>query len=297
MNGNRKFLPFLVLVIAFSACEKTVDFDLDEVEPALVVDGTIETGLPPVIVLTKSLNYFSAISPDLINNAFVRNATVTVSGGGKTVQLIEKELSVGSGISFFYYTADTSSPDNDLRGVEGTRYDLKIVTGDGEFEASTLVPVVAKGIDSLWWEPAPDNPDSSKVVLMGQTTDPPGFGNYSRYFTRVNSGRFLPGLNSVFDDQVIDGKTYSVQIEQGVDRNDDIDFEEYPFFQKGDTVTVKLCTIDKATYEFWRTMEYSFASIGNPFSSPTRVLGNISGGALGYFGGYAPHFSTIVIPN
>jgi hypothetical protein len=43
-------------------------------------------------------------------------------------------------------------------------------------------------------------------------------------------------------------------------------------------------------------MEYSYSSIGNPFSSPTKVLGNISGGALGYFGAYAADYKTITIP-
>jgi hypothetical protein len=43
-------------------------------------------------------------------------------------------------------------------------------------------------------------------------------------------------------------------------------------------------------------MEFNYSSIGNPFSSPTKVLGNIKGGALGYFGGYAVQYSTIVIP-
>ncbi|MGB8193468.1 MAG: DUF4249 family protein, partial [Chitinophagaceae bacterium] len=52
---------------------------------------------------------------------------------------------------------------------------------------------------------------------------------------------------------------------------------------------------DKATFDFWRTMEFSYASIGNPFSSPTKVLGNVKG-ALGYFGGYAVQYKTIIIP-
>ena len=43
-------------------------------------------------------------------------------------------------------------------------------------------------------------------------------------------------------------------------------------------------------------MEYSYQSIGNPFSSPTKVLGNISNNALGYFGGYAAQYDTIIIP-
>ena len=60
---------------------------------------------------------------------------------------------------------------------------------------------------------------------------------------------------------------------------------------RGDSVTVKLANIDKATYDFWRTMEYNYQSIGNPFSSPTVVMSNISNDALGYFGGYAAQYN------
>jgi Domain of unknown function (DUF4249) len=95
---------------------------------------------------------------------------------------------------------------------------------------------------------------------------------------------------------VIDGKKYKVQIEQGIDRNSDINFEEYSFFRRGDNVMIKFCNIDKAVFDFWRTMEYSYSSIGNPFSSPTKVMGNISNGALGYFGGYAVQYANIILP-
>jgi hypothetical protein len=84
-------------------------------------------------------------------------------------------------------------------------------------------------------------------------------------------------------------------VERGADRNEEIDRDNFSFFEKGDTITVKFCNIDKATYDFWRTMEYSYASIGNPFSSPTKVLSNVKG-ALGYFGGYAVQYKTLVVP-
>jgi hypothetical protein len=130
---------------------------------------------------------------------------------------------------------------------------------------------------------------------MVKATDPPGYGDYIRYFTKRNNEPFFAGLNSVFDDQVIDGTTYNVQVERGWDRNADPG-DRTSFFIKGDTVTFKLSNIDKATFDFWRTMEYSYSSIGNPFSSPAKVLSNISNNALGYFGGYASQFRTIIIP-
>ena len=81
----------------------------------------------------------------------------------------------------------------------------------------------------------------------------------------------------------------------GFDKNAEFS-DSLSFFKRGDTVTLKLCNIDKVTYDFWRTYEFSFQSIGNPFSSPTRILGNISNDALGYFGGYGAQYHTIIIP-
>jgi hypothetical protein len=121
-------------------------------------------------------------------------------------------------------------------------------------------------------------------------------GNYTRYFTQVDGLPFYPGLNSVSEDQLTDGTTYNLQIEKGVNRSKDFNLEEYPFFDHGDSVVVKYCNIDKATFDFWRTMEYSYSAIGNPFATPSKVLSNIQGGGLGYFGGYAVQYKTIVIP-
>ena len=104
----------------------------------------------------------------------------------------------------------------------------------------------------------------------------------------------MPGFNSVFDDLFIDGTTYELQVQAGIDRNTTISDDDF-FFNKEDTVTFKLSNIDKATYEFWRTMEYSYQSVGNPFSTPIKVTSNIKGNALGYFGGYASQFRTLII--
>jgi len=129
--------------------------------------------------------------------------------------------------------------------------------------------------------------------LMARVTDPPGLGNYVRYFTKKNSGIFLPGFNSVFNDEVVENTTYQGQVDPGVDRNNPPERGEN-FFVKGDTVTFKLSNIDKATYKFWNTWEFEQQSIGNPFSQPGKVIGNISNGALGAFCGYANWFGTLI---
>jgi len=288
---------FMFILIGFlTACEKSISFTPQNAEPLVVVEATIENGEAPLVILTSSLSYFTEISPLVLAGSFIRNAEVNISNGTRTHKLKEYEVVIGPGLALYYYSTDSSNLATSFTGEFATNYSLQIRTNGKEYLAETSIPALAKKIDSLWWLPAPKEEDSSKVVVMVKTTDPPGLGNYIRYFTRVDDQQFFPGLNSVFDDQIVDGTTYSIQVDKGVNRNEDFDFDEFAFFSKGDSVTLKLCNIDKANFDFWRTMEYSYSSIGNPFSSPTKVLGNIRGGALGYFGGYAADYKTIVIP-
>jgi hypothetical protein len=290
------FLQCVFIAFVFISCEKAISLQPEIQQSLLVVDGQIENGQPPFIQLSNSINYFSTISRDVLANSFVRNAVVTIADGVRTHRLKEYATSIGGGFNIYYYSLDTSQVTTAVFGRLGKKYTLQIQANGKQYTAETTIPLLAKTTDSLWWVKAPRNTDSTKVVMMARVTDPPGYGNYARYFTRVNKGNFLPGANSAFDDQVIDGKTYDVQVDQGTDRNKPPEDEDYGYFKRGDTITVRFCNIDKATYDFWRTIEFSYQSVGNPFSSPVKVLGNISNGALGAFSGYAAQYKTLIIP-
>ncbi|OSZ79792.1 hypothetical protein CAP36_00570 [Chitinophagaceae bacterium IBVUCB2] len=291
----RFLLAVITSLLFFSACERVVEFELNDVSPKLVVEGTIENNEAPVIYLSKSQAYFSSIDLNTLANSFVRNAEVYVSNGITTHKLKEYTVPLGPGINFYYYSNDPASPATAFFGEINKQYSLRIVAEGKEYTATTWITDTTRRIDSLYWKPAPAGNPAEKVAVMIKATDKPGFGDYVRYFTKRNSEIFYPGFNSVYDDQVIDGSTYNVQVERGIPRTGSTP-EGYSFFDKGDTVTLKLSNIDKATYDFWRTMEFTYASVGNPFSSPTKVISNINGGGLGYFGGYATQYRTIVIP-
>ena len=285
-------LSFLLL---FSSCEKSVDFNPDKITPKLVVEGTIENGQPPVIYISKSLDYFSAINPAILTASFVRDAEVFVSNGTLTHKLKEYSIPAPGGYNFYYYSIDSSNPGTAFTGELNKNYSLRIIWQGNTYTASTTIPNTTRRIDSIFWKQSPAGNPAEKVTLMIRATDPAGYGDYIRYFTRRNSEQLYPGLNSVYDDQIIDGSTYEVQVERGVERTGSQP-EGFTYFNKGDTVTLKLCNIDKATFDFWRTMEFTYSSVGNPFSSPTKVISNIKGGGLGYFGGYAAQYRTLIIP-
>ena len=290
----KQLFPVFFVLSLLGACERAADFKLDEVGPKLVVEATIENGQAPLVYLSSSLGYFSAIDQSVLAGSFVHNAEVWVSNGTQTHQLKEYSYPVGT-YNFFYYTNDIASPGTAFLGELNKNYTLRIRYEGKEYTAVTRIPDTTRRIDSFFWKPAPAGNEPGKIQAMVRAYDKPGFGDYVRYFTKRNSEPYYPGLNSVFDDQIIDGTSYEVQVERGIPRNGSVP-EGYSFFDKGDTITLKLSNIDKATYDFWRTMEFTYASVGNPFSSPTKVMSNLTGGALGYFGGYASQFRTIIVP-
>ncbi|MEO5892359.1 MAG: DUF4249 domain-containing protein [Ferruginibacter sp.] len=290
-----KLIRAVLLLVIFSSCEKDINFNLKNSEDLLVVDANIENDRPPVVVLTKSLDFFSTLDPALLINSFVRNADVTISNGVLTHKLKEYATAVGGGITLYSYSIDSANLATAFLGEFNTSYTLNITAEGKEYTAATTIPALTKKADSLWWKTAPYSDDTNNVVLMVRSTDPPGLGNYIRYFTKKNSDAFLPGENSVFDDQVIDNTTYELQLDPGINRNNSVPFDSN-YFRRGDTVTLKLCNIDRATYTFWSTWEFAFQSIGNPFAQPNKVIGNISNGALGDFYGYAAFYKTLIIP-
>lgn len=290
------------LLLTFSSCEKNVDFSTQQQAPTLVVDGVIEDGQAPQIVLTKSLDYFSNINVTTALNSFVHNATVTINNGTTTHQLKETEVNIGAGYKLYYYSIDSTNLSTAFVGEQNKTYSLKIVVNGQEYTSQTTIPFLTKKCDSLWWQKDNNvkNCDSC-VTLNGKFTDPPMLGNYIRYFTKVNSEPTYPGEKSAFDDQVVNGTTYTVAIEKALDKNflRNRKDEKYPYpekFVKGDTITLKFTNTDKATYNFWNTWEFAYQALGNPFSTPNKVLGNISNGALGAFCGYAAQYKTIIVP-
>ncbi len=291
----RYFVIVFIAALALASCEKDVNFDLKNAPQVLVVDAQIENGLAPTVVLNKSLDFFGKIDPLVLTSSFVRNAEVTMSNGTRTHKLKEYALPIAPGITFYYYSIDSSSLATAFTGEFDKQYTLTIKAEGKEYTATTKIPLLTKVPDSLWWKTAPLNPDTNKVVLIVKASDPPGLGNYIRYFTKKNRGRFLPGENSVFDDAVIDGVTYELQVDPGIDRNNRVSYDSN-YFKRGDTVTVKLCNIDRPTFIFWNTWEFAYQSIGNPFAQPNKVLGNINNGALGAFCGYAAWYKTLIIP-
>src|SRR5450432_4143708 len=104
-----KIISAVFILVFFSACEKNINFKLKNAEDVLVVDANIENDRPPVVILTKSLDFFSTLDPALLLNSFVRNAEVTISNGLLTQKLKEYGTELGGGITVYSYSIDSAN--------------------------------------------------------------------------------------------------------------------------------------------------------------------------------------------
>ncbi|MBC5991723.1 DUF4249 family protein [Pontibacter cellulosilyticus] len=309
-----KRLQFILLFVAallLTGCEENLTLEIPEGEAKLVVEGHIEQGAPPIVVLTNSVPVFANVSAETFRDAFVHDAQVTVSSGGQVYTLREvssaafsdelKEqvalqfgiseslLNGSNGFPFYVYTTDA------LKGTVGNSYALRISHQGKVLTASTTIPHL-NPIDSLWTLPHPKPEEDSLRILMYKYADPDTLGNSVRYFTKRNQEPFYPGLlGSVFNDELINGGTITFPLDRGEPRGQaEINQELYGYFGKGDTVTVRWAAIDLPHFRFWSTLESEQNSNGSPIGSPNTTRSNINGG-LGIWGGYGVTYHRIII--
>ncbi|MBL7923965.1 MAG: DUF4249 domain-containing protein [Bacteroidia bacterium] len=293
----KKLLFILAGALLLSSCEKNITLDLPASENKVVVEGYVEAGLPPYIILSRTEGYFDPIGQSTLNNLPLRGARVYISNGPDTVLLTEIDTSIdGVSIGGFYVALDSVSLAPTMLGIPGTTYTLRIITPKGESlsaEAKLHHPV---GLDSTWFK-VQENLDSLGYA-WATLSDPDTIGNHYRWFAkRLNEDDFfIPPIGSSFEDKFINGQTFDFAYNRGAIQNSEAEEdqnEEAGLFKRGDTVVVKFCSVDRATFEFWRDAENQLSSNGSPFAVPSNIKSNISGGR-GLFATYTATYDTII---
>lgn len=317
-GSSWSWAAWLLLPLALISCEKDITVDLPDASTKVVVEGSIEPGLPPVVVLTKSAPFFGEFDLNDLTGFFVHDADVQISDGSTTVDLIELCLGdlppeflpiaadlfgfdpdslTAIGADFCVYTVDFLGGPIMLGSI-GRQYTMTAVA-DGDTLRAVSTMQQPNPPDSLWWRPHPDPEADSLVRLNIQISDPDTLGNHYRYWTsRSNAAKnesepLYPGVASVIDDLLFNGQTVQISLDRGQPRTAGFDLDTYGFFWKGDTIVFKLAQIGRQEYDFWTTLEFDAGS-GGPFSSATVVKSNVEGG-LGIFAAYGSSYDTLVV--
>ena len=297
------------------SCERDVNIDLPEYMPKIVVDGRIETGTPALVFLSRSSSFFGTSDVSVFENNHVSGATVVVTDGTTTDTLLElcsqslppgMDTVVAEFLGIDVQTLQTLNicayvgTDPALFGQFGTTYKLTIDHDTNHFESVTRIPEQV-ALDTTWFQI--QQTTGSYGFAWATLSDPDTLGNGYRWYSRrlnidTTTGRpkdngFLAPIGSAFDDEFINGQTFDFAYDRPRSEGDDDD-DRPGYFQVGDTIAIKYCTIERNIVDFLRLAESQSLNNGSPFATPANLPSNISGGALGLWAGYGVTYDTII---
>ena len=136
----------LLLPLLLASCTKEIEVELPITPSKVVVEGTIETGSVPIVLLSRTQSYFEPTGIAGLASLYITDATVIVSDGFTTDtldkicsdQLTEEQLiaaSEATGISIDLLRQITicawTDLQNEMLGVEGRTYNLRVLA-DGD---------------------------------------------------------------------------------------------------------------------------------------------------------------------
>jgi hypothetical protein len=184
----RKYL--LLISIVFFSCQEEITLDLPVGEQKLVVQGTIENGLPPYVILTKNQGYFENIDADTYSNLFVDDVdTIKVwyidENGNEVPKYLTKippiisEALTGEAIPL--YTATDILDIVNLSTQEfteeysfsqaGRTYYLELNWNGQKIISQTTIPTPTP-LDSLWVEKSESSEKDFKCDIRAVVSDP-----------------------------------------------------------------------------------------------------------------------------
>ena len=269
MKHKTIYILMLLSLLLVSCTENKII----EAEPQIVVEGWIDAGGYPVVMLSQILPVTGHVVTDEdIRDCIIAMGKVTISDGEKSIVLTGKK----SDKYFPPYIYTTSK----MRGEEGKTYYLTAEYKDFYATAQTTIPPKAK-IEKIITKKENGSYSISAVI-----NDNPEEKNYYKFFVQL-VGRDNCYLSSNF--AIIDDKNYTfpctVPIDLGRSSFNSKESNKHIMSEK-DILMIKVAQIDNAMYNFWDDYKNIIELGINPFFRYSNsIRSNISGGS-GYWAGY-----------
>jgi len=269
-NTYLLYKVFLLLTITFIGCQKIINIDLNDAAPRIVIEGLITNNEGPyTVVISRSGSYFNQpLLPPVSGAEVIINDN---SGINDTL----REIATG-----IYITGS-------LEGTPGRTYTLRVSDENMEYTGSTTMHTLVN-IKSLNLIISPyqhfsfggDSKDKIQYDIHCHFIDPPEKNFYRMKVFRNDTLR--SDNYRLYDDQYTNGQDTELRVVH---------------ISSGGTYRIELSSLDKKTYEYYRTLEDLLDS--NPFfgSTPANPNNNLDNGALGYFGSSAVSSKTIIVPD
>ena len=244
-------------------------------ESKIVVEGWIEQGDVPQVILSRSMPINAVIDSTTILNYFIRSAKVTVTDGEneEVLSLKSDERRVPP---YVYYGSK-------MVGEVGKSYSLKIEYLNKIIEAKTSIPKV---VPIKFAEYRKVNASDTTGFVYLEFNDAELDKNYYQIETKVDKVEpiFVPALYGNLNDENFSAPSVSLQVTRGIYVLSKTKYK--PYFTDGDLIYVKLRTMSKTGFDFWNSWQNEIVNSRSPiFPANTSLKSNIKGG-LGIWEGY-----------
>lgn len=277
----KKLWLSIIVLVCLPSC-MTEDEAFPEAE--LVVEGWIEEDGYPVVYLGESRPPQETDEVD-IRDYIVRWGIVTISDGTNTVTL------TGT------YTSDAYHPYRyesfNIKGEAGKTYRLKAEYNGRSVTAVTTIPA-ATALDSVRIIKSDnDTLYSLKAYFVNSSPAENYYALFSR--RRHNDPDFLLSFMGVVNCGTTAGKI-AADVFRGSSMLTEQDKKSTIYFASGDTVDVKLCRMDRTSYQFWDSYSNLQNLSTNMFFPYTNNLQSNIAGGKGYWCGYGTSSAMVIIP-
>jgi len=215
----QKIAFLLLLIMGLNSCSKEVKIDILGFEENLVIDGSIETGTPAIVLLSNSKDIYASTDINSYLSGFISGATVTVSNGTITDTLIEictDNLPAGfDSVAAAYFGVPIEQlvdlhlcayVSSGIVGEVGKTYTLKVIHNNKTYTSSTKIenPTV---LDNLFWKEQANLPGYG--FSWAKITDSPIMGDAYRWEVKnLSDVSFSKPFQPFTDDRFYNGLTW-----------------------------------------------------------------------------------------
>ena len=322
-----KKIIYIFFLFIFFACEKEIQLDIPSAGKEIVVQAMIQEGYPSLVQLTWSDSYFATIDSNSYNEMFISGAKIIIYNQDRTDSVILAEIDaliqgfppgIYADLNINFDAEPPISNFNDFC-KEGSSYHLKVIVENDTLTATTSIPN-ATPLDSIWFVPDERYPEYGDFYIWYD--DPDTMGNnvmfehkrLAHFALKKKVSRsddvFIKAFGAVRNDiEGLNGEAFVSFFERGRSSNfTTTGFTDHKAsfanFQSAyyndtigevfaDTVLFRFSQLDKASFEFWRSVIAQDLMNGNPFAEPINLKSNINGG-LGVFEGKAAVYYKLI---
>ena len=269
---RRRMIYGLCLLLLFAGCQEEFQKSREEI----VVEGWIESGGSPVVLLTKSFVVELAKDVDEETSIVLPWGKVTVSDGTESVIL------TGDYDDRYFPPYIYSS--SKMKGVPGRTYYLTVEYGNRILTAQTTIPE-ADSLEAITVSTCDDADGMYQITAYYD--DNPVTKDYYLFLTRIynDETRYYPAFLGLQEDGHLGLHNRQV-VHPGIHTLTD-SVKYHPYYHADDSIQIKFAKIDETTYHIHKAYNEMVSLSSNPiFSSDLSMPTNIQGG-LGFWCGYA----------